>query len=385
MFDIPAELYPKIFQGLVFILCLFVVIRYSASNDNRNLLNAVSGVPACVLCLLLVLFLGLRPVNSRIFGDSYFYALNYNNFYNLTLSYINVSEEWLFHSYTFFCKSMGLSVNMYFTGIELGYIGCLVLACRKLLWEATWVALLFCISAFSFWGYGVNGLRNGWACSVIILAISFLAQRKKYFISIILAVGALGLHRSTMLPIVACVGAVVIIKQPRTAMFFWLLSIPVSFLAGNQITKFFADLGFDNRMESYQLIDSNVSFSSYGFRWDFLLYSAMPVLLTWYVHKRVDETGGYKEDGSTALADANSMRVFNILSGTYILANSFWILVINANFSNRFAYLSWFLYPIVLAYGFLRLHIWKDQDRKCAWALFAHAGFTFGMFLIGKL
>ena len=34
----------------------------------------------------------------------------------------------------------------------------------------------------------------------------------------------------------------------------------------------------------------------------------------------------------------------------YILANTFWILVIRANFSDRFAYLSWFIYSAVLIY-----------------------------------
>lgn len=384
MFGIEAALYPKIFHGLVFVLCLFIVVKYSASSNKGLLLQKQPVGPMIALGVLLILFIGLRPISGRVFGDTVNYAWTYNHPSALNFD-IDFGKEWFFAVYFYFCKSLNLSVNLYFLGIEIGYIGCLLLACKKLLWESTWVALLFCISAFSFFGYGVNGLRNGWACSMIVLAITYVAQERKYAIAVILALLALGIHRSVMLPIVACLGAIALLKMPKIAIGIWGGAIPISLMAGNRVTRFLANLGFDDRMDAYKVIDLNESFSSSGFRWDFLLYSAMPVLLTWYVHKRVDETGGYREDGSTALADATSMRVFNILSGTYILANSFWVMVINANFSNRFAYLSWFLYPVVLAYGFLRLHIWKDQDRKCAWALFAHAGFTFGMFMIGKL
>lgn len=383
MFGIEAALYPKIFYGLVLLLCLFVVIKYSASSNNSLLLQKHPVGPMIALGTLLILFIGLRPV-SHVFGDTVNYAYIYNHSLNLTHGF-NFSSEWLFDSYMFFCKLIGLPISVFFLGIEIGYIGCLVLACRKLLWESSWVAILFCVSAFSFFTYGTNGLRNGLACSIIVLAVTLVAQEKKYVTAAILALLAMGIHRSVILPIAACFGAVALLNTPKIVVGIWGLSIPLSLVAGSRFTQFFASLGFDDRMDSYSVIDLNESFSSMGFRWDFLLYSAMPVLLTWYVHKRVDETGGYNEDGSTALADATSMRVFNILSGTYILANSFWIMVINANFSNRFAYLSWFLYPFVLAYGFLRLHIWKDQDRKCAWALLAHAGFTFGMFMIGKL
>ena len=88
--------------------------------------------------------------------------------------------------------------------------------------------------------------------------------------------------------------------------------------------------------------------------------------------------------GAGRIADANSMRVFNILATTYVLANAFWVMVIKAAFSNRFAYLSWFLYPVVLAYAVIRLHIWPDQDRKAGLILLLHAGFTIIMYILGK-
>ena len=115
----------------------------------------------------------------------------------------------------------------------------------------------------------------------------------------------------------------------------------------------------------------------------------MPVWLIWFVQKKVDASGVPAVEGNPAgtdvIADANSLRVFNVLANTYLLCNSFWVMMIRANFSNRFAYLSWFLYPIVLAYAVIRLHLWKDQDRKAGLILLAHALFTIVMYLLGKL
>ena len=161
--------------------------------------------------------------------------------------------------------------------------------------------------------------------------------------------------------------------------------------------NFFMNMGFDDRMSSYgSSMEQNASqFSQTGFRWDFLAYSAMPVCLTWYVTTKAEkervlygDTVEETETGITGagrIADAHSMRVFNILATTYILANSFWVMVIRASFSNRFAYLSWFLYPVVIAYAVIRLHIWFDQDKKASLILLLHAGFTIIMYMLGKL
>jgi predicted GNAT superfamily acetyltransferase len=57
-------------------------------------------------------------------------------------------------------------------------------------------------------------------------------------------------------------------------------------------------------------------------------------------------------------------------------------MMIRASYSNRFAYLSWFLYALVLAYPCLKFPIWKDQGRKASFIFLAHLGFTLFMNLI---
>ena len=212
-----------------------------------------------------------------------------------------------------------------------------------------------------------------------------------------IAVLAFSIHKSTALPLAAFLAASFVIKKPLIAIYFWVASIGISLVAGGPISNFFMGLGFDDRMTQYSngMSEYGDQFSNTGFRWDFLLYSAMPVWMTWFVCKKAEKErklyGDTQEEAETGItgagriADANSMRIFNILATTYILANSFWVMVIKAAFSNRFAYLSWFLYPVVLAYAVVRLHLWPDQDRKAALILLAHASFTLVMYMLGKL
>jgi hypothetical protein len=57
-------------------------------------------------------------------------------------------------------------------------------------------------------------------------------------------------------------------------------------------------------------------------------------------------------------------------------------MVIRSSFSNRFAYLSWFIYPLVIAYPLANLPVWKEQDQKIGVILLAYCGFTLFMEVI---
>lgn len=388
----------QLFYWMTFIICVFTYFNYSGSGNCEKLLSRNSPVPAMMMIILYIILMGLRPV-SWLFGDTINYAATYARTLPV-FSEIDWQKEWLFSLYRTWCRSMGFSVHVYFFIIEIGYLGLMFWAYKKVLWENAWFAILFGLSAFSFFTYGVNGIRNGLACSIVTLAIVFAAKDKNYLIAAVLCFAAFGIHKSTLLPMAAMVSAIFVIKKPKLALSFWLMSIPISLVAGGPISNFLMGLGFDDRAEQYMSangIEEGTSVGKTGFRWDFLLYSAMPVWLIWHVQKTIErkrlemgiektieeeESGVY---GAGILADAESMRVFNVLAVIYLLANAFWVMVIKANFSNRFAYLSWFIYPLVIAYPVIRLHIWEDQDKKAGLILLAHAGFTIVMHMLGKV
>jgi hypothetical protein len=112
-------------------------------------------------------------------------------------------------------------------------------------------------------------------------------------------------------------------------------------------------------------VESGTTFSSTGFRWDFVLYSGFAVFAGYYyIIKR-----GFQD------------KFYTHIWGTYMIANAFWILVIRANFSNRFAYLSWFLMAIVIAYPLFRVKFWSNHYQIVGRIFFAYYLFTYFMYL----
>lgn len=368
---IPAIYYHGIFYTCILILCMVESIRIHPLSANTLLYRRnYSEKTAILLSVILVFFIGTRPID-RVFADTVGYAAEYIRSYNLEVS--EKRNEWIWVSFANFCKGLGASVNVWFTGIAFFYIIPMLLACKRWFYEQNvYLAMLFVFSAFSFFAYGVNGLRNGVACSFVIWAMSLYPEgvKHKIFASCLCFVGFF-IHKSIALPIVCFLVSYYIIKKFQWALAFWLISIILSLALGNSVASILEPLlGFDQRFSDYLSAGSDMDvmqgFSHTGFRWDFLLYSCMPIFLGYYILQK------------RKIKD----RIYVILLNTYILANAFWIIVINASFSNRFAYLSWFLYPIVLAYPLLRLSIWKDQGRKTAYILMFHCAFTYFLWLI---
>ena len=368
MFDIPDYIYSTVFYWATFITCMLFSLVYISSSDNHLLLKQHSVVPVFILTTICIFFVGQRPVSWR-FQDMLAYFHQFERLGSINFSNIHWDGEWGFEVLIYLCKANAWSAATFFLIIAALYVFLQALACKKLVWENPLLGFLFCISAFSFWGYATNGIRNGVACSFALLGIIYMIRRE-HFWAIFMCMIAIGTHRSTLLPITMALLAVYLIKSPKHAIYFWLSSIVISLLFGNTIAAVLANIGFDYRMDMYLTMSTqNLLFSRIGFRWDFLLYSSVPVILTWYVTEK------------RQINDS----VFNQLAVTYLLSNAFWVMINRAAFSNRFAYLSWFIYPILIAYAFIRIPLWEEQDKKVGWALLLHAGFTIFMFLIGKL
>jgi hypothetical protein len=377
MFDffdfVPIEYYSKIFFWTMFVVCLLTGLSYNDSQGCTKLLKSYSFLPPFLFASLLIMYIGLRPF-SWAFSDMMMYRHLWTiidaDTYEIKFGF---KEEWFFSLVLKFCKIYVDDAHFWFLIVELFYIGCQLWACKRLLWENVWMAILFVFFSYQFYTYGTNGIRNGMACGLMLLSISFFCERKTagYITGFLLFVLAMGCHRSSMIPMAALMASLFIFKDVKYAIYIWLICIVLSMFTGGFFQGFFASLGLDDRMSNYSSgSEANRTmnqFSRTGFRWDFLLYSAMPVWLAWYVRYKgiINQT-------------------FTLLANTYIFANSFWVLVCRVSFSNRFAYLSWFMYAMVIAYAVIRLPIWEKQDRAAGRILIAHSAFTFFMFLLGK-
>lgn len=224
------------------------------------------------------------------------------------------------------------------------------------------------IISLSFWGYGTNGIRNGIATSFFLLALS----SKKNIFTWLWIIFAISFHKSLFIPTLAYIISF-FYKNTKTYLKVWFIAIPLSLVLGSIIENFFMGLGVfsDNRITGYFEDDADIQseFSSLGFRWDFLLYSATGVFAGWYfIIKKQFEDKLY-------------INLYNI----YLITNAFWILVIRANFSNRFAYLSWFMLGIIIIYPFLKAKFFHNQHKIIGRIIFFYFLFTFLMnFVLAK-
>ena len=375
MFGIEyAKYFYPTFLLLVFGLSAIQYLNIQGKSTYNLLYKQKAQVWMFLFIIAFIWIVGMRPIS----GTFFFFTSNYAANYRLMISSSRVPTwhdggEWLFNWIMFRCSRI-MSVHYFFLIIEILYVVPIYFACKRLIKQNQSLLLLFCLGAFSFFSYGTNGIRNGAACSLVILAITYIQGNiSNKIICVILCFSAYFIHHSTALPILA-MWFTYFFPRTKPMFYFWVLSIFISYYFGGYVSGFFASLGFDDRMKDYltgaEMENTMKQFSQTGFRWDFLLYSAMPIWLGWYViFKR------------KIVVDMN----YILLLGVYIYSNAFWVMVIRASFSNRFAYLSWFIYPFVLAYPLLKFPIWKKkQGLRTGLILLAHFGFTFVMWLIGK-
>ena len=75
-------------------------------------------------------------------------------------------------------------------------------------------------------------------------------------------------------------------------------------------------------------------------------------------------------------------NLYKNLLNLYLCLNGIWMLCMYAAFTNRIAYLSWFLYPIVLVYPFLQEDWGKGRYRTFSMVMLGHLGFTLFMSIV---
>ena len=152
----------------------------------------------------------MRPDRWFWFGDSYLYAHHYNNIALASNQMeFNAHAEWFFDGMESMCKGLGFDVHVFFTLVAAFYIILMFMACQMLLWENTWMAMLFFLTSFSFYQFGVNGIRTGMATSLMLVGFAFLSKRKvaSTMIAALIFLLAMGTHRSMTLPVAMTVAA----------------------------------------------------------------------------------------------------------------------------------------------------------------------------------
>ncbi len=354
---ISAKYYRLVYLIVVSILTLIIGSRYSSYPSNR--VKSSKREPpllSLVLMVMVTLFIGLRPLSGKYFIDMRATAIAWLEWNEGVFHFSLDRTNFIYDNIRIFMATSGFTVESFFMLVAVIYFVMMWIACRKLFPNDTLFAFLICLAAFSTFSYATNGIKAGSAASIFLVA---LAYRDNLKISIPLAVISWGFHHSMIMVLCSYV-VVLFIKNPKFYFALWMFSFVVAVTHISAFQRFFASIA-DEGGEEY-LSD----FIGSGFRIDFILYSAIPVLVGYFaVFKR-----GIRS------------RMYDTILSLYLMTNSIWMLCIYAAFTNRIAYLSWFLYPVVLIYPFLKEKWSKSQFNTARLVAYGHLAFTLFMSFI---
>ncbi|MBQ0164145.1 MAG: EpsG family protein [Bacteroidales bacterium] len=342
--------YQIIYLCIVSVYTLYYNSRYITYNLNRR---KETLYPTFFLAMLIVAFIGTRPAD-HLFADMYGYVDQWEVWAQIHYSFSIKVENILFDNLRIFMATIGLSAELFIFLIASIYFSCMAAACRKMFPNDTMLAFLVCLGAFSTFTYATNGIKAGSAASIFLLAIAYRDNLK---ITIPLALISWGFHHS-MVMVVASYIIVLFYNKPKWYFMLWIMSVLFAALHITTFQEIFNSLA-DEKGQSY------LEGQSYGkgFRIDFILYSAMPVLVGYYaIFKKKIQS-----------------KAYNIVLCLYLITNSIWMLCMYAEFTNRIAYLSWFQYPIVLIYPFLKEKWGNNQYKIARKVIYAHLAFTIFM------
>ena len=357
---VPIEHYYNIYLNFCLCVVLFTILHTYALklHDQKNIVF-INGMGLMLLALLIT-YLGLRPIHY-IFGDTVNYFRAYTK-YSLGGT-IGKEADYYWHVFMKFMSHI-VTIHVFFTICAFIYIYPLYKISKSLFDKYWYYAFLMFVVSFSFYTYAVNGVRNGVALSLFLWGLCYRDKKPMMYLFFLLATM---FHKTALLPILAYIGTG-FYNNPKVILRGWLATIPLSLIMGSVWIGLFTSIGFgDDRLSGYLTSEAEAgTFTSTGFRWDFLFHSAFAVFAGWYfVIKRKFEDNFY-----------------NRLLNTYLICNGFWVLVIKANYSNRFAYLSWFMMGLVIIYPLLKQEFFKNQHIMIGRVVLAYFMFTYLMYLV---
>ena len=340
-------------------MTILLANKYTKYPNSRIESNCqISYVNTVFVCSALILFIGFRPM-SVIFVDMVNYNAVYDMMFGARFAFNWSAENFLFDNLFLWFASSRISIDYFFVVLAAINFGALLLACRKMFPKDTLYSFIIYLGAFSTFSYATNGIKAGAAASIFLCA---LAYKDKWLLSLMFLWISLGFHHSMMLPITAFLICWAV-KNPKLYLFGWCCSLLISALHISFFQELFASMA-DEKGAGY--LGEDVGMSYIGFRPDFILYSSAPVILGYWVIKMK----GYHS------------KFYNTMYCTYLLTNSVWMLCMYANFTNRIAYLSWLMLPIVLIYPFFDKpfmhHQYIGANRVAGW----HLSFTLAMQII---
>ena len=326
---IGAQYYEPIYYSIITI-GTFITLSNIDCIDERE-----SNRFPLLLCCMLILFIGLRPVSQKYFVDMYGTAMQFSLWAQDSVRFSFDVQNLLYDNLRLNMATLGFTYKPFFLLIAAIYFGGIYYVCSRMFNTRSLLPFFVCLAAFSTFSFATNGVKAGSAASVFLIAMA-LQHDGKRLASLIVAILSIGFHHSMVLPVFAF-AVCLYIKKDKLYFYIWVFCSLLAFFHITYFQDLFATITADAGNEHAAEYLTGVGQATKGFRIDFILYSAVPIIFgRWLSFMEIDKSEQYQ-------------YILNV----YTLVNSIWMLCMYAEFTNRIAYLSWFMYPIVLIYPFI--------------------------------
>ena len=324
-----TPIYTTIYEILIFLISLFSCL-YILQKGKRNELPVFPSIFLMIFLCFLILMIGLCPAEYG--SDKSRYEVMFVN-----APYLDLKKDIGWQYYVVLFNRILPNTIVFFLVTAAFYVWSNYRFIRAFVpRDKVYYLFLLTVVSLGFLSYGVNTIRAGVALGFVLLA--FINKDKK-IIFLILSLIAVAIHKSMLIPIISFV-IPMYFHNTKTYLGLWLLMLCVSLLdisIFSEAIQMVTD-NIDNRVEGYLSATQDANYLKVGFRWDFVIYSMIPIVIGYvYIYKK-----GFTD------------RFYCHLYNCYLLANSLWLIVIRIPYTDRFAYLSWFLMPILLLYPLLR-------------------------------
>ena len=316
-----------LFDGLFFSLCFFTCLVLCTKKS----IPLISPKISLLLAIVAVLLLGFTPADAGR-------AVDRESYVRMFTVISQESKDYGFNFYVKLCRLFfDKNVQLFFILTALIYVyGHYYFVKKGIKTKYVYYVLILFFVSLGFQQYNINTLRAGFALSILLIA---MAKGQSFFFFLLLSVFSVLIHKSALLPAVAFMGTAAV----RDTKFYYILWVTMLLclligLFDNLVStfSFLIESEADERIGGYLSVTESVRYQT-GLRLDFISYSFFPIIVGWYYIYKCSYTDTY----------------FIRLYHTYILCNSFWLIVSKIAFSDRFATLSWFLIPMLLLYPLL--------------------------------
>ncbi len=154
---IPLPYYTAVFYNVTLLIVLFAFIKLLAKGYVIYSPKKKE-YASLILLVAVTLYMGLRPVSGKYFGDMIIYKYRIDQ-YAIGSEFI-ISRDILWQLFEKISSSI-MTAQLFFILCAMLYVVPLYKAAKNWLGVNRYFLFLMFIASFSFWSYGTNGIRNG--------------------------------------------------------------------------------------------------------------------------------------------------------------------------------------------------------------------------------